>query len=216
MMSPPVVIAITDSARGDLERWLAQLESLLAGAAPGRVLTVLRDRQLPVQARRAFGERLRELTRRYAQPLSVNDRLDLAALLDADAVHLSESSVDVSDARAFARDVAGRAWWVSRASHDPDDAAQDEPDALLLAPVAAPRKGRAALGLAGVQRARRARDRRSVESGACALYALGGVSAGNAAALIRAGADGVALIGALVDDGAPRALIDALSLRRSQ
>ena len=212
-MTFPALIAITDTERGSIELWLARLEQLASGAAPGRVLVMLRDRQLPVRERKSLGERLRELTRRHGQSLCVNDRLDLAALLEADAVHLSESSVSVQDARAFGVS-RGRPWWVSSAAHHPADAASTAADALLLSPIAQARKGRPALGVAGVQSARAALERRSPDQGTCRLYALGGVDADNAPALLRAGADGVALIGALLEPEAPRALNAALGLGR--
>jgi thiamine-phosphate pyrophosphorylase len=213
MRPAPSLIAITDSASGAFEDWLAQLECLLAAAAPDSVQVMLRDRQLPARERRALGARLRELTGRHAQALSVNDRLDLAVLLEADAVHLSESSVSVADTRGFASR-EGRAWWISCASHDPADARATDADALLLAPVVEARKGRPALGPGGLERARAALAERSVTAPACRLYALGGVAAGNAAALIRAGADGVALIGGLLEAAAPRRLVESLGIRR--
>lgn len=212
-MIPPAIIAITDTQRGDFGRWLAQLEILLAEAAPDRVLLMLRDRQLSARERMQLGRRLRELTRRHGQRLSVNDRLDLAVLLDADAIHLSESSVAVADVRAFAGR-QGRSFWISRAAHQPEAAAHTDADALLLSPIAEPRKGRAALGYAGLERARTARSTRTNGQGPCALYALGGVSADRAASFLRAGADGVALIGALLEPDAPRLLLEQLGLRR--
>jgi thiamine-phosphate pyrophosphorylase len=209
----PAIIAITDTERGPFERWLAQLELLLALAAPDRVLVMLRDRQLSARERLSLGQRLRALTLHHGQRLAVNDRLDLAALLDADAVHLSESSVAARDARAFAHG-RGCSFWISRAAHQPDDAAHADADALVLSPIAEARKGRPALGVAGIEAARAARERRTSEQGRCALYALGGIGARNAAACLQAGADGVALIGALLEPDAPRALVDQLGVRR--
>lgn len=212
-MIAPAIIAITDTERGSFERWLAQLELLLALAAPERVLVMLRDRQLSARERMSLGQRLRAVTRRHGQRLSVNDRLDLAVLLDADAVHLSESSVAACDARAFALG-RGRSFWISRAAHQPESAGHADADALLLSPIAEARKGRPALGVAGIQVARGALEGQASGQGARALYALGGIRAENAAACVRAGADGVALIGALLEPDAPSALVDALGVRR--
>jgi thiamine-phosphate pyrophosphorylase len=213
MRPAPVLIAITDVTRGSFDDWLAQLERLLAAAVPDSVQVLLRDRQLPVRERRELGAHLRELTGRYAQALCVNDRLDLAVLLEADAVHLSESSVSVADAREFARR-AGRAWSISRASHDPVDALATDADALLLAPVVEARKGRPALGVVALERARAAIGERSISAPASRLYALGGVTGANAGALIQAGADGVALIGGLLEADAPRRLVESLGIGR--
>jgi thiamine-phosphate pyrophosphorylase len=209
----PRLIAITDTQRAPFEIWLERLESLAAGASPGSVQVLLRDRQLAIRDRRQFGASLRALTARYGQTFSVNDRLDLAVLLDADAIHLSESSVTVEQARQFGRRY-GRAWGISRACHDSEEISRSSADALLLSPVLAARKGRAALGAAGLAAALRARDERGAELGPCLLYALGGVTRHNASELLSAGADGVALIGELLERDALGALIEALGITR--
>lgn len=208
MTPAPRLIAITDSMRAPIAVWLTQLERLASRAAPGSVLVMLRDRQLPARARQIFGDRLRELTARHAQHLSVNDRLDLAVLCGADAVHLSEGSVSVEDARAFGRR-HGRSWWISSACHDPERVSASRADGLLLSPIAEARKGRAALGAPALTRARA-----QLGAGAPRLYALGGVGPDNAARLLASGADGVALIGALLEPGALEALIGSLALER--
>jgi thiamine-phosphate pyrophosphorylase len=177
------------------------------------VLVQLRDRELTYAERRSLGENLRGLTRRHGQSLAVNDRLDLAALLGADAVHLAESSVTPEDARAFAAQL-GMRWFVSAACHAPEQLASGTADALLLAPVAEPRKGRPALGVAGLEAALRARAARNPALGRCRLHALGGVTHHNAAALCAAGADGVAVIGELFDAAALDPLLAALDIAR--
>jgi thiamine-phosphate pyrophosphorylase len=213
MTLAPALIAITDATRPSFGTWLGRLEQLLAAARAGSVLVLLRDRQLPIRERRQLGERLRRMTVQHEHALAVNDRLDLAVLVDADAVHLSESSVSVEDARAFGERL-GRRWWVSRASHDPSDAASSTADALLLSPIAEPRKGRAPLGAEGLARARQTLASRAGDLGGCRLYALGGIGASDARRWLDAGADGVALIGALLDADAPQTLVDQLGLQR--
>lgn len=212
-MSAPRLIVITDREGGPLDMWLRHLEELLAAAEPGSVQVLLRDPRLAIRERRHFGELLRGLTERHRQSLSVNDRLDLAVLLRADAVHLSEASVSAADARDFAR-LHGQRWAVSAAAHGIERCLTASEDALLLSPLMAPRKGRPALGLAALEQARRACRERSTELGRCRLYALGGVTSENARALLDAGADGVALIGELFEPSAPRALVSALGIQR--
>lgn len=207
----PRLIAIVDSERAGFDVWLRQLAPLLSAAPPGSVLVMLRDRQLPARERRAMGESLRRLTSAHAQQLCVNDRLDLALLVDADAVHLPESGVSVAEARALGARY-GRRWWVSRASHEPADAAASLADGLLLSPVVEARKGRRALGAAGLRRARAELDRRPVPLGACRLYALGGVTAATIPEMLAAGAHGVAVIGALLLPGAASELACALAI----
>lgn len=211
MRGEPRLIAITDTGRATPERWLAVLEPLLAGAAPGRVLVLLRDPALPVRQRQRFGEALRARTAAHGQLLAVGDRLDLAALLEADAVHLPRASVTVTDARRFGAAV-GRDWRVSRACHAAPEAAAVDADAALLSPVLAPRKGRAPLGLAGITRARELLG--AAGAGRPRLYALGGIDAESAAACLASGADGVAAIGALLEPDAPRRWIASLAIAR--
>jgi len=209
--SAPRLIVISDNTRAGQDDWLQHLEALLAAARRGSVLVLLRDRQLPVRERRELGQRLRRSTRAHGQRLSVSDRLDLAWLLEADAVHLGEEGVSVEDARGFGQ-ARGRRWWVSTACHTPEAFADMTADAGLLSPVAEPRKGRPALGLAGLGRALAARRERSAALAACALYALGGVTRHNAAELVAAGADGVALIGELFVPGAGPELLAELGI----
>lgn len=210
---PPRLMVISDAEQGAQGTWFDELTRLLTGALPGSVLVLLRDRQLPIRARLELGERLRRLTLEHSQRLLVSDRLDLAGLLDADGVHLSEASVSVEDARAFAART-GRNWLISAACHDPEQLSRASADALLLSPILAPRKGRPALGKSGLTRALAARRQRAAELGPCWLYALGGVTRQHAAELLAAGADGVALIGDLFVPGAAPALLAGLGIER--
>ena len=138
--------------------------------------------------------------------------MDLALLLEADGVHLGEGSVTAAVARRLiGADVhISRAWHAASLAEAPAVAELADVDALLVSPVLLPRKGRPALGLAtlGVLGEQlRARNQ------ACHLYALGGVSAENAAACRQAGALGVAAIGAaLAEDAVP--LLTSLEMLR--
>jgi thiamine-phosphate pyrophosphorylase len=207
--APPRLIVITDTTvakEGILEN---RIERVLSMARAGSVVVQLRDLALSTRQRLALGERLFAACRRHEQRFVVNDRLDLAVLLGADGVHLGEGSVETADARA----VLGPGTWISRACHDPEAVATLDADAVLLSPVARPRKGRPALGADGVTRARAALvalgSRRRP-----ALYALGGVDASNVATFIAGGADGVAVIGAALDGRDPEPLVTALGIRR--
>jgi thiamine-phosphate pyrophosphorylase len=207
------LIVITDTDRAPVEVWLGQLARLSEAARPGTLQVQLRDRQLPIRERLGFGLELRQLTRRHGQRLMVNDRLDLAVLVEADGVHLAHASVEPADARAFgARH--GLRWCISAACHEPEALAEAAADALLLSPVAQARKGRPALGIGGLTRALLARRQRSAPLGACGVYALGGVTRQNARALLDAGADGVALIGDALDRAGPSELLCALGIER--
>lgn len=204
-MTLPPLMVITDVARYGVRRTLERVERLLAVAEPGRVVVQLRDRRLSARQRLAIGRDLRESTRRWQQLLSVNDRVDLALLLEADGVHLGEQSLLASTVRGW---VGGRLR-ITRASHEPaivgDDAAVD---GWLLSPVFAPRKGKPALGSEGLACAQAELRARGSQA---ALYALGGVDPEQARHCQSLGI-GVAVIGAAFEPADPAPLLDALGI----
>lgn len=198
-MIAPRLIAITDTSVAPAASLVKRLESLCRRARPGSVLVQLRDPALSIRERRELGAALRAVTRELGQLFAVNDRLDLALLLEADGLHLGEHGVETRDARRLVGEL-----WISRALHDPHAAI--DADAVLLSPVCAPRKGRPALGFEAL-RACRARLGSGVR-----LYALGGVDAESARVCLEHGADGVAAIGAALDERSAGKLLEALGI----
>jgi thiamine-phosphate pyrophosphorylase len=150
----------------------------------------LRDRELPVRELLRLGQVVRAVTRAIGASMIVNDRVDLAILLEADGVHLGRASMSVADARRL----LGPGAWISRSAHSVEDvlaAAAEGANATLLSPVfASPGKG-APLGTGALAEARAAlvKEGRSI-----LLFALGGVTLETAGACLAAGADGVAAI----------------------
>lgn len=164
----------------------------VAGAAVqgGATCVQLREKSL---ATRAFVERARALKALLAPlgvPLVVNDRLDVALACGADGVHVGQSDMAAEDVRRLWPDAL-----IGLSVETPAQlrAAEDSPaDYFGVSPVfATPTKTDAppALGLDGL-RAMRALTRRP-------LIAIGGIDAANAAAVMAAGADGLAVVSAL-------------------
>jgi thiamine-phosphate pyrophosphorylase len=201
----PRLIAITDTRIAPVGQLEQRLERVAASAIAQSVMIQLRDRELPVRERLALGRRLVAIAHRHGQLFAVNDRADLALLLGADGLHLGERSVEANDAR----ELVGPERFISRACHDPALADRRGADAIVLAPIAAPRKGNPALGLDALARARR------VAAGAL-VYALGGVDAETAASCLAAGADGVAAVGAAIGPGDPWPLLAALGIMKRE
>ncbi len=202
-MSAPRLIALTSHDAYSASLHLERLGALCAAARPGSVLVQLRDKELSARARLALGGALRRLCRATGQLFAVNDRLDLALLLDADAVHLGEASLSPAQARRL----VPRAL-LSVASHDPHAEAPAGADAVVLSPCFARRKGRPPLGVAGL---RAARAQLPAHVG---LYALGGADASTAALACAAGATGVAAIGGVLEASSPLPLLRALGIAR--
>ena len=199
----PRLIAVSDLQSAGVAASLERAEALCAVCVPGSVLLQLRDRELPVRTLLSAGAALRKICADSGQGFAVNDRVDLALLLDADALHLAESSVPVPDAR--------RLWQrqLYAAAHSEASVLASGADAVVLAPVVASRKGAPALGLAALERLR---AELSGRVDAPRLYALGGVTPDNADACLRAGADGVAAQGAVWRSEDPSALATALGI----
>lgn len=190
-LHPPVVVQITDLgvvSRGELHRRVAAVGSLSPGARASRIV-LLRDPALPARDLLELARELRAATRATGARLWVNDRLDVASLVEADGVHLGRRSVGIDDARRL----LGATVAVSVACHDVDEvvaARAAGADAATLSPIfASPGKG-APLGVEalGAARARLGPDPRFT------LIALGGVDPDTARRCLAAGADGVAAI----------------------
>lgn len=197
-MRPALVVVADFGRKAALER----IACLVHAARPGSVLVQLRDHDLPTRKRYGLGVELRKITSDSGQYLAVNDRVDLALLLGADGLHLGELSIETADARALLQNT-----WISRACHRTSDAALLDADAILLSPIVEARHGRPALGTHALSEARRALGDTKL------LFAFGGVSKATARACLEAGADGVAVMGAVLDSDDPTPLLDALGIR---
>lgn len=199
----PRLIVFSDTTRAAPETLVERFQSLGEAALPNRVLFVLRDYELELGARVRLAAQLSGVAKHSVQAFGVAERADLGLAFGCDALHLPGTGLSAPDARAL----LGDSVFLSRGSHDPELRAEPELDAVLLSPIFAPRKGRAALGLGALSRARQ-----GLHAG-CALYALGGVGADNAGSCLESGATGVALIdAALAPD--PRPLLSALGILR--
>jgi len=201
-LGSPRLIVLSDTTRAPAAVLLQRYDALARSATAGSVLFLVRDYRLSVRARLELAVQIRALARRSGQRFGVADRADLALALDADAVHLPESGLDIADARRY----LGPAVFISRACHDPSRATELGADAVLLSPIFAPRKGRPPLGPAALSLVR-------AETKGPALYALGAVDADNAEACLTFGARGVAVIGAALSSG-PERLLKALKISR--
>ncbi len=176
------------------------LPDVVRAAVDGGVTCVqVREKDLPP---RAYIERLlsvRPLLRERGIPLVVNDRLDVALAVEADGIHLGQTDLPLAMARRIA---AGRLIiGVSCESvQDAADAARGGADYVSVSPVfATPTKTDTApaLGLDGVRAVRRAVR--------VPVVAIGGINVANAADVIRAGADGICVVSAIVSAPDPRA-----------
>lgn len=140
-------------------------------------------------------------------PLIVNDRIDIALAIGADGVHLGQTDMPITDARRL----AGSSLTIGISAESVADAIRAEAegaDYIGVSPVfATPTKNDTAppLGLAGLRAIRAAVS--------LPLVGIGGIKAENAAEIIRAGANGVAVVSAIVGAPCPERAAAALKQR---
>ena len=137
-------------------------------------------------------------------PLFINDRLDVALAVGADGVHLGQNDLAIADARRL----VGNRMIIGISAESVADAVRAEAegaDYIGASPVfTTPTKTDTAppLGLSGLRAIRRAVQ--------LPLVAIGGIDADNAAQVLRAGADGLAVVSAIVSAPCPRTAAAAI------
>ena len=132
-------------------------------------------------------------------PLIINDRLDVALAVAADGVHLGQSDIQLETARK----ITGPSMLIGISAESVKDAVEAETggaDYLGVSPIYdTPTKDDTApaLGLKGLQEIR---NRVKIP-----LVGIGGLNKSNAAEAIRNGADGIAVVSAIVSADDPAA-----------
>jgi thiamine-phosphate pyrophosphorylase len=187
---------VTDQAslRG---RTLADV--VLAAVTGGVRCVQLREKALATRDFVALALAVKDLLAPFDVPLIINDRLDVALACGAQGVHLGQSDMPA----ALARQLLPPEVFIGLSVENLADvarAAGQPVDYLGISPVyATPTKTDTARpwGLAGVRQVR-ALTR-------LPLVAIGGIHQGNAAQVLQAGADGLAVVSAICSAADPQA-----------
>jgi len=194
MIQLPRLYAVVDAAFFSTSEDLTIFaEELIAGGC-----TLLQYRNKGGNAR-VMVEQARELRRRSRAGapaphlrLIMNDRADLCLAAEFDGVHVGQNDLSPESVRR----IIGPDSWLGVSTHNPEqmeEADQTSADYLAIGPVfSTSSKDRPdpVVGLEGVRRAR-ALTRKP-------LVAIGGITCANAASVIEAGADSVAVISDLL------------------
>jgi thiamine-phosphate pyrophosphorylase len=196
MRLPPLYAIVDPLDTGRSPEALAA--ALLAGGAR---LLQLRMKAATSRELLAAAAAIQPLARAAGALFLVNDRADIAVAVDADGVHLGQDDLPV----AAARRILGPDRLIGLSTHSLEQAtagAASGADYLGVGPVyasATKTTGLAPAGLALVRTVRAAVP--------CPLVAIGGITADTAPAVRAAGADAVAMIGALVRAADPAAAV---------
>jgi thiamine-phosphate diphosphorylase len=229
----PRVVLVTDPSFGDDA--IVRCSEAAAAALPfGAFCVQLRDKRRAVASLRLMAWRLRIATQKAGGLLVLNGDPRLARDVGADGVHLGGGAAAVAEARA----ILGRPGWISVAAHTDDDvrrATGEGADAVLVSPIFATRplsprgsgvssasslleKSSASSLLEKRPRGLAAlRSARAIAGARPAVFALGGVTLDRVRSCADAGAEGVAVLRALLTSHQPgilaRAIHDVLAPR---
>ncbi len=197
-IASPCVCLITDrrrlaaAARTTRESVLA-LERWLDGAVDRVDLIQIREPDLDAGVLADLVRRMSARARGSRTTILVNDRADVALAADAGGVHLKSGGPPTHRVRAL-----GPAdWVVGRSAHSVDDVRrEDEVSYLMFGTVFATASKRLDAPLQGLQGLERA-----VRHARVPVLAIGGMTPERAGQCVKAGAAGVAAIGAFLHPG---------------
>jgi len=206
--SPLYVILDPDATRG--REPLAVLDAVLAG---GCRLVQLRDKQRSAAASFVLALALARRCQEAGAALIVNDRADLALAVGAAGVHVGQDDLPA----AAVRRVLPPGGILGVSTHDPTQARRAVADGADYVAVGSmfPTGSKSGFQLVGPDLVRRLRPEMPVP-----LVGIGGVTLDNVSEVIRAGADAVAVIGAVC--GAPdpavatRGLLERIAAARAR
>ena len=201
MKFDPTLYLVTDRA---LARGRDLADVVRAAVAGGVTCVQVREKDCSNREFLDVARRVQAVLRGTGVPLLINDRLDIALAVGAEGVHLGQQDLTLADARRL----GPAAWIIGISAESVEDARRADAegaDYIGVSPVfATPTKTDTAtpLGLEGL------RQIRAVTR--LPLVAIGGINLGNAREVIRAGADGLAVVSAIVSADDPRAAAAAL------
>lgn len=182
-----------------LARGRTTLEIVSAAVDGGATVVQLREKDCSTRDFIEQALAIKEFLEDRGVPLIINDRVDVAQAVKADGVHLGQTDMPLG----LAKKILGDSMIIGISAESLQDAIEAErggADYLGVSPIyATPTKTDTAppLGLEGLREIRKAVE--------LPLVGIGGLTGKNAAEVIRSGADGVAVVSAIVAADDPEA-----------
>ena len=202
----PFIYPLTDRHLAGCEQIGLLICELAAGGAR---LIQLREKDLTTREFREIALEAVGAARACGVAILINDRVDIAMLSGADGVHLGDEDIPPAEARKL----LGPDAIVGTSCHSIEDvhAADSQPvDYIAVGPVFPTSTKKVRFPVVGLELVRRARLATGLP-----LIAIGGIGPETAAQVAAAGADGIAVISALMVPGEvrdrTRALADTLA-----
>ena len=182
------------------------LETIVLQAVQGGVTLVqLREKDIDTREFIALGQRLKAALDGTGVPLLINDRVDVALAVDADGVHIGQSDMPYH----IARRLLGPDKIIGLSVETMDEVEEANAlnvDYVAVSPVFSTHTKTDTLAPFGYEGLRRA-----CELSRHPLCGIGGMNEGTVGQAIACGADGVAVVSAIV--GAPDPLLASKNLK---
>lgn len=165
---------------------------LTQSAQAGARLFQYRNKTASMKDAYAEALALRKIASDLGATFIVNDRCDLALAVDADGVHLGQTDLPY----AYARKVMGPDKSIGLSTHNAEQVKEAErlkPDYIGFGPICTPGSKQDHDPVVGIEGLRAVRPLTKLP-----IFAIGGITVQNVGAVMEAGADGVAVISAIL------------------
>jgi thiamine-phosphate pyrophosphorylase len=168
------------------------VEVLTTAAEAGASLFQYRNKTASMKDAYVEALALRQAAAKAGVLFIINDRCDLALAVDADGVHLGQGDLPLD----LAKKVMGPDKLIGISTHNPDqvrEATAGKPDYLGFGPIFKPGSKQGHDPVVGLEGLRAMRSLTSLP-----VFAIGGIQIDQAGEVMRAGANGVAIISAIL------------------
>lgn len=173
------------------------LDAIASALEGGVDVLQLREKNMPAKKILELGYKIKQLCAQYDTTFIINDRIDIAKILEADGVHLGQDDLDV----ASAREILGTDAIIGVSTHAPEQAlkaVEDGADYIGVGPIfETPTKaGRSAVGL---EYAKWAAENINIPA-----FAIGGIDLGNVQEVLETGMKKIAVVRAIINAKSPQ------------
>ncbi|WP_077616735.1 thiamine phosphate synthase [Caenibacillus caldisaponilyticus] len=180
-------------------------QKLRRALSAGVTVLQLREKSLPSRRLYELARELKALAAEFGVPFIVNDRLDIALAVDADGLHVGQDDLPTSVARRLLG--PDKILGVSAATiAEAADAVRDGADYLGVGSVF-PTRSKGDAEVIGLDRLTEIKSAVPVP-----VVAIGGITQENAGSVLERGADGLAVISAVLSASDPAEAAAALAV----